>query len=59
MTCTNEASTAFFEVQRKVTELQDAIIKLNSTVEFKAVDIQDWMNDMDTMLDSIAEEMFE
>lgn len=55
---TNEASAAFAEVQRKVMELQDAVIKLDSLYETQTVGLQEWCDHMDEVMSELADEMY-
>lgn len=55
---TNEASAAFAEVQRKVMELQDAVIALQGVYDPDTVGLQEWCDDMDEVLYEISAEMY-
>lgn len=54
----NAASAAYLEVQVKVRELQDAVIKLNHIYTTKAVGLVEWCDHMDEVMSDLAEEMY-
>lgn len=58
MTLSNEASAAYLAVQVKVQELQDAVIKLGSVYETRVVGLVEWCDDMDDVMQELAEEMY-
>lgn len=55
---TNEASAAYLEVQVKVRELQDAVIKLNSVFETNTVGLVEWCEHMDDVMYELEAEMY-
>lgn len=55
---TNEASAAYLEVQRKVMELQDAVIALGRVYETRQVGLEEWMDHMDEVMSDLAGEMY-
>ena len=55
---TDQASAAYLEVQRKVQELQDAVIKLGSLYETKTVGLVEWCDHMDEVMQELAAEMY-
>lgn len=56
---TQEASAAYLEVQRRVAELQDAVIALGRVYETRQVGLEEWMDHMDDVMSELAEEMYE
>lgn len=58
MACTNEASAAYAEMQRKVAELQDAIIAFGYVFETNAVGLVEWMEHMDEVMCDIEGELY-
>ena len=56
---TQEASAAYLEVQRRVAELQDAVIALGRVYESRQVGLEEWMDHMDDVMSELAEEMYE
>ena len=55
---TDQASAAFAEVQRKVMELQDAVIALQGVYDPNTVGLQEWCHHMDEVLYEISAEMY-
>lgn len=55
---TDEASARFADIQRKVSELQDAIIAFGNVFETNCVGLEEWMDDMDETLHELAAEVY-
>ena len=58
MKLTDQASAAYLEVQVKVQELQDAVIKLNHLYQTQTVGLTEWCEDMDEVMSDLAGEMY-
>lgn len=58
MKLTDQASAAYLEVQRKVQELQDAVIQLNHLYETRTVGLVEWCDHMDEVMQELAAEMY-
>lgn len=54
----NAASAAYLEVQVKVRELQDAVIKLNHVYETNTVGLVEWCEHMDEVMNDIEAELY-
>jgi hypothetical protein len=58
MKLTKEASAAYAEVERKVSELQDAIIALGRVYETNCVGLDEWCEHMEEVMYDLSTEMF-